>query len=133
MITEQVDLTFPLIRIPGRLRVDKELKKQPRRDRYPVSWCLYHQVLYRLVAASGLSLINPQTEEAAFTSVAEGKGETTQLPLEAPVQKHFIVSFSQTLNIIERESVRLMLVQMIYQINDVPLLKHSFSRIDKHL
>lgn len=75
VITEQVDLTFPLIRIPGRLRVDKELKKQPRFDRYPVSWCLYHQVLYRLVAASGLSLINPQTEEEAFTSVAEGGKE----------------------------------------------------------
>lgn len=75
MIAEQVDLTFPLIRIPGRLRVDKELKKQPRFDRYPVSWCLYHQVLYRLVAASGLSLINPQTEEEAFTSVAEGGKE----------------------------------------------------------
>lgn len=96
MIAEQVDLTFPLIRIPGRLRVDKELKKQPRFDRYPVSWCLYHQVLYRLVAASGLSLINPQTEE---------EGETTQLPLEAPVQKHFIVSFGQTFNVIERERV----------------------------
>lgn len=98
--------------------MDKELKKQPRRDRYPVSWCLYHQVLYRLVAASGLSLINPQTEEEAFTSVAEGKGETTQLPLEAPVQTHFIVSFGQMFNIIEREreSVKLMLLSP----NDLP-------------
>lgn len=46
-----------------------------------------------------------------------GKEETTQLPLEAPVQKYFIVSFGQMFNVKERESFW---VHTIYKIKYVP-------------
>lgn len=60
MITEHVDLTFPLIRMAGRLKLDKGLTKKSWSDLQVscVTVCLATS-FYKLRTAGGLWLINP--------------------------------------------------------------------------